>query len=400
MLGWELPPQNSGGLGVACYQLCKNLTSRNVDVEFVLPYEATDKPAFMKVTSALPPGVAHIVATGNAYDSYKYEYIDGSIKWHDIYSQQAGYERAVAKLAEETEFDIIHAHDWLTFRGALRIKLRSNCPLIVHVHSIEADRAGGESGNPLVREIESTTFLAADKILAVSSLTKSKIHQEYQIPLEKIEVVHNSIDSSSLVPLNGENSYRYLNALKSQGYTIISNIGRLTIQKGLPNLLRAAQIVLQKNPKTIFFIVGAGEQYEELIDLSGELGISRSVIFAGFQRGKPWRDAFSIADLFVMPSLSEPFGLTPLEAAYYGTASLISKQSGVAEVIANALKVDFWDIDEMANQILACCRNRDLTDTISQNASLEIEKLSWAKAVDKICTIYDEHLVKVEQAVL
>jgi glycogen(starch) synthase len=394
MLGWELPPHNSGGLGVACYQLCRALSKKDIDLEFVLPYHSDDKPDFMKVTAARPVGVTEILKSGIAYDSYKYKYSDGREEWHDIYSQSLMYERAVEDMADSSEFDIVHAHDWLTFRAAMRLKVKTGVPIILHVHSVEADRAGGRRGNPLVHEIEQIAFEMADRILAVSDLTRKAIHRSYGIPLDKIEVVHNSIEIESVVPLEADNQYRYLEALKAQGYRVITNIGRLTVQKGLPNLLRAAKLVVDKEPKTIFLIVGSGEQYEELINLSAELGIGKNVIFTGFQRGKAWRDAFAIADLFVMPSVSEPFGLTPLEAAVYGTPSLISKQSGIAEVLRSCLRVDFWDTDEMANKMIAVIREKALREQLAESVQQEVFTHSWQKAADRIWEVYNHHIQK------
>jgi glycogen(starch) synthase len=394
MLGWELPPHNSGGLGVACYQLCRALSKKDIDLEFVLPYHSDDKPGFMKVTAARPVGVTEILKSGIAYDSYKYKYSDGHEEWHDIYSQSLMYERAVEDMADSAEFDIVHAHDWLTFRAAIRLKAKTGVPIILHVHSVESDRAGGQRGNPLVHEIEQIAFEMADRILAVSDLTRKAIHHAYGIPLDKIEVVHNSIEIESVVPLEVDNQYRYLETLKSQGYRVITNIGRLTVQKGLPNLLRAAKLVIDKEPKTMFLIVGSGEQYEELISLSAELGIGKNVIFTGFQRGKAWRDAFAVADLFVMPSVSEPFGLTPLEAAVYGTPSLISKQSGIAEVLRSCLRVDFWDTDEMANKMIAVIREKALREQLAESVQQEVFTHSWQKAADRIMDVYNRHVRK------
>ncbi len=394
MLGWELPPHNSGGLGVACYQLCKALSRHNIEMEFILPYFSDEQPDFMKLTAASPRGVTEIIKSGIAYDSYKYRYQDGHEEYHDLYSQVAMYEHAVASMADEMEFDIVHAHDWLTFRAAMRLKIKTGTPIVLHVHSVEADRAGGEHGNPLVRDIEESAFLMADRILAVSDFTRRAIHHEYGIPLDKIEVVHNSIDHDGIVQLEPDNIYRYLATMKGQGYKVITNIGRLTIQKGLPNWLRAAQLVVQREPKTLFLVVGSGDQYQELIELSAELGIGKNVIFTGFQRGKAWRDAFAISDLFVMPSVSEPFGLTPLEAAVYGAPSLISKQSGVAEVLHSCLRVDFWDVSEMANQMIAAVRSSALRDQLLENARAEVSMMSWREAADKVYAVYQRHVAQ------
>lgn len=356
----------------------------------------------MQVTAARPQGVSEVVRAGSAYDSYKYIYHDGHEEWHDIYSQQRLYEKAVAQLVPGKAFDIIHAHDWLTFRAGLRAKQLSGRPLILHVHSIESDRAGGKSGNPLVHEIESLGFLMADRIIAVSQHTKNMITRDYDIPADKIDVVHNSIEKpgGSMMSLaaTDQNMYTYLAALKASGWKVVVNVGRLTIQKGLPNLLQAARLVVDKSPKTMFLIVGAGEQYHELLQTAAGLGIGANVLFTGFQRGQAWRDAFAIGDLFVMPSVSEPFGLTPLEAIQYGTPSLISRQSGVSEVLHNCLKIDFWDVREMANQITSAVDNPPLRQELVRNMRREYDRLSWEDSVDKLCGIYERHLSHHRQA--
>lgn len=392
MLGWELPPHNSGGLGVACYQLCKALAHHDIDIEFVLPYEADHDADFMTVTAAQPQDVLTVIEAGGVYDSNKYIYDDGREEWLDIVGQQFQYEQSVEKLVESRQFDIIHAHDWLTFRAGMRAKLSRNCPLILHVHSIERDRAGGNWGNPLVRDIEQTAFLMADKIVAVSDITRNMIVEDYGIPADKIEVVHNSIDRELMTPLDESNAYHYLMTLKQQGWRVVTNVGRLTVQKGLFNLLQAAKEVIAREPKTLFLIVGAGEQYNELIMLAARLGIARNVVFTGFQRGKYWRDSFGIADLFVMPSISEPFGLTVLEAIEYGAPALVSKQCGVSETIHNCLRVDSWDIHEMANQITSLVRSQGLREELHHNAYRELEQMSWNDAATTLKGLYHNHI--------
>lgn len=395
MLGWELPPHNSGGLGVVCLQLCKALAKQNVDIEFILPYEADHGIDFMAITAATPQGVASVIRSGIAYDSYKYVKEDGSEEWLNIYDQQELYEKSVERLIDGREFDIVHAHDWLTARAGMRVKEKRGCPLIIHVHSIESDRSGGNGGNPLVLEIEEMAMHMADRIVAVSQHTKNCIVRDYGVPADKIEVVHNSIESSDIVPLDTDNTYHYLSAMRAQGYHVVTNVGRLTIQKGLPNLLLAAKEVVYRAPKTLFLIVGSGEQYYELITLAADLGIGANVLFTGFLRGKQWRDAFAVSDLFVMPSISEPFGLTPLEAVAYGTPSMVSKQSGVSEVFKNCLKVDFWDIAEMANQITSVVQNDALRDTLAVNAQAECQDFSWESASRKVVNVYKQHLAGV-----
>lgn len=392
MLGWELPPHNSGGLGVACYHLCKALAKKKVDIDFILPYTAEHHIDFMRINAAHPQDVQAVLKAGIAYDSFKYVLESGDVKWVDLFGQTTIYEKAVERIAAQSEFDVIHAHDWLTSRAALRAREVSGKPLIVHLHSIEADRAGKEgTGNPLVREIESLAVQFADRVIAVSQHTKDGIVREYGVPADKIEVVHNSMNIGDLSPLDGQNAYRYIEKMKAQGYRVVTNVGRLTIQKGLTNLLRAAQQVVARYPKTLFLIAGSGEQEYELIELAAALGISRNVIFTGFLRGKQWRDTLAVGDLFVMPSVSEPFGLTPLESIGYGTPALISKQSGVSEVMRNCLKVDYWDVDEMANQITAVMQNDPLRDELQANAHRELQRLSWDNAADKLFAIYGQH---------
>jgi glycosyltransferase involved in cell wall biosynthesis len=354
----------------------------------------------MTVTAAMPQGVDAILKSGIAYDSYRYTFKDGHEEWYDMFDQQRMYEVAVGRLVAEREFDVIHAHDWLTFRAALRAKEITGTPVIAHVHSIEADRAGGHGGNPLVREIESLAFHAADKIVAVSEFTRQAIAREYGIPLDKISVVYNCLERSDMTPLEHphETSYRYLATLQAQGYRVLTYVGRLTIQKGVTNLLHAAKLVVEKAPKTIFLIVGDGDQFLELVQLAADLGIAKNVIFTGFMRGKPWRDAFALADLFVMPSISEPFGLVPLEAVVYGTPAMVTKQSGVAEVLHSALKVDFWDINEMANQMIAAVQNTPLRDELLKNATAEIERMSWHETADQVLALYEQHRLAGVQA--
>ncbi len=393
MLGWELPPYNAGGLGVVCYQLCQALARRGADIEFIVPYTTEHDISFMRVTPASPQGVREIVSSGIAYDSYKYVFGDGHEERVDIFGQQAMYETAVAELVAERaqEFSVIHAHDWLTFRAALRVREESGKPLILHVHSIERDRAGGELGNPLVREIEATAFALADRIIAVSEYTRRMIAADYDIPLEKIAVVHNSIDAADVAPLDSQNAYAYLSAMKRKGYKVVVNVGRLTVQKGLPHLLHAAHEVIARAPKTLFLIVGSGEQYAELVRLSAELGLSQHVIFVEFQRGKRWRDAFAIGDLFVMPSISEPFGLTALEAIGFGAPVLISRQSGVAELIKNSLQVDFWDTASMANQIVAIVQNPSLQHELYLNSRREFDRLTWDDSARTLLNVFEKH---------
>lgn len=392
MLGWELPPHNSGGLGVACYQLCKSLANRGANIDFVLPYTADHEIDFMNIVSAHPQDVEAVRKVGTAYDSFKYVKETGEIEWVDMMGQSAIYEEAVGRIAKLKTYNVIHAHDWMTFRAALRAKEQTGLPLIVHVHSVESDRAGGKYGNPFVHDIEYNAMMLADRVIAISNHSKHVIMRDYGIPANKIEVAHNSIEVSDMQPLDPHNAYAYLTEMKQHGYKVVVNVGRHTIMKGLPNLLRAAKEVIAREPKTLFLLVGSGEQELELLLLAAELGISKNIIFTGFQRGKNWRDAYAIGDLFVMPSVSEPFGLVALEAIGYGIPVLISKQSGVSEVVKNCLRADFWDTDEMANQMVSALRYGSLRDELHKNAFSEYQSLSWTSTADKLLGIYQHHV--------
>lgn len=398
MLGWELPPYNSGGLGVACYQLCEALAKKGADIEFVVPYTAEHKADFMRVRAAHHQDAKEILEAGAAaYDSSNYSWKKpaGPRGTKTVFDQVALYEQAVDKIVQEAEFDVIHAHDWLTARAAVRAKMLSGKPLFVHLHSVESDRAGqNHGGNPLVREVESLALHIADRIIAVSDHTRKTIMREYNIPKEKIEVIHNSFDPGSLEPASQDNSYLYLMRMKQHGYKVIASVGRLTIQKGLRNLLYAFKAVLERAPKTLLVIVGSGEQRNEIVQLAADLGLGRNVIFAGFQRGKRYRDAYSVADLFVMPSVSEPFGLVALEAIGYGTPVLITRQSGVSEVIRNSLQVDFWDINKMADKMVAVVQNKPLREELHANSFQEYQRSSWDSSADKLWKIYSNHAVE------
>lgn len=287
--------------------------------------------------------------------------------------------------------DLVHAHDWLTFEAGVLAKKNFGIPLIAHVHATEFDRAGGNGGNPLVHEIEREGLMLADKILAVSEATKHIIHEKYDIPLDKIDVVYNSLDEDFLkqaYSLNHE-EYKYIESLKSKGCTIVSTVGRFTIQKGLSHLLHAAAKAVHKNPKLIFVFAGDGEEKNELVNLAAELGIAKNVIFTGFVRGKQLRDVYELSDIFVMSSISEPFGLTALEAAHHGDVLILTKQSGVAEVIRSSFRYDFWDEEKLANEILAIAKSSALKATLQSSVHNEYRKISWEDVAQKCLKVYN-----------
>lgn len=393
MLGWELPPHHAGGMGIACYQMCKSLSASGVDIEFVLPYQAEFNLDFMKVTAAHRQSVEEVMFAGGVYDSKYFvesKVIDVGEKL-DLKRQHDFFAHNVARLASSTEFDIIHAHDWLTFKAGMLAKKISGKPLIAHVHATQFDQSAGGLGNPEVREIEYSALMMADQVFAVSQYTKNVIVEQYGIDADKIKVVHNSMEVEDIVD-DSSNLLKYLEVMKQHGYKVVVNAGRKTLQKGLSHLIDAAALVIANNPKVLFLLVGGGEQQDELMELAAKKGISSNVIFEGWLNGtgKPWRDTFRIADVFVMPSVSEPFGLAALEAIGYGAPVVISKQSGVAEVLKNCFKVDFWDINQMADMILALVNNPSLASTMWQNSFDEYISQSWEKSAQKMTHSYNE----------
>jgi glycogen synthase len=382
MLGWELPPHNSGGLGVACYHMAKAIAHRGVSIDFVVPYSA-DHPDthFMRVLAATNVQPGKRQSTELAY----------SMSYHDIKAVQRGYIGYVERYLEDETPDAIHAHDWLTMQAGVRAKEICGAPLIVHVHATEFDRSGSEAGNPLIHEIEYNGLMMADRILAVSNITKQMIVHRYGIPADKVEVVHNALDVASLPHYDYDRrTYNYLESLRDEGYTVVTTITRFTVQKGLTHLMRAAARASERYDRLVFLFAGDGEQRDELIELASELGISDKVYFTGFVRGKQWRDAYNVSDIFVMSSVSEPFGLTALEAAHHDTALIISKQSGVGEVLHGIFRYDFWDIDRLADQMIGIATSPALSSSLRIAAKSEYVKISWHDVAEKCLRAYKQ----------
>ena len=372
MLGWELPPHNSGGLGVACYHLAKALAGRGASIDFVVPYHAEHPDTeFMTVHAATKRKVYERELSEMAYS-----------QGHEaIRTLQYDYIKFVERQVKINRPDVIHAHDWLTMEAGMRAKRISGVPLIVHVHATEFDRSGADIksyGNPVIHEIEQAGLLMADRIFTVSQITKNILVQRYNIPADKIEVVHNAFDPTSLPDyVYEDHTYRYLEELKSEGYTVVSALTRLTVQKGLTHLIKGLARASERYDKLVLLLAGDGEQRDELIQLAADHGIADRVFFTGFVRGKAWRDAYSVSDVFVMSSVSEPFGLTALEAAHHGCALVVSKQSGVGEVLDSVFRYDFWDIDRLADQLIAIATSPALQSSLRNNVRSEYARLSW-----------------------
>ena len=396
MLGWELPPHNSGGLGVACLNLSRALAKDGVEIDFVVPYSAKhEKITFMNILSATSVDPLFRYG-GGAYDSMS---LDKRLvlrkeggKTISIREIQHDYCDFVKKYLMEYKPDVVHAHDWLTFEAGILAKKNYGIPLVAHVHATEFDRSGMNGGNPLVLDIERDGLMLADKIIAVSKTTKDLIVDKYDIPAEKIDVIYNSLDEDFIQSIYkyDDDDYKYLEDMKRMGYTIISTVGRFTIQKGLKNLMQAARLAISKNPKMIFVFAGDGEQKNELLELAAEYNIAKNVIFTGFVRGKQLRDVYSVSDIFVMSSVSEPFGLTALEAAHHANALILSKQSGVHEIIRSAFSYDFWDIEKLADQIVAISFSIPLKNMLQNGVKREYGKISWSDVAKKVEKVYDK----------
>jgi glycogen(starch) synthase len=276
-------------------------------------------------------------------------------------------------------FDVIHAHDWLTYPAGIAIARLTGKPLVVHVHSTEFDRSGIHV-NQRVYDIERRGMHAAIRVIAVSQLTKNVIVRRYSVPEGKVEVVYNGVD---LEPTQGQ--YKVAIGAKDK---IVLYFGRITYQKGPEYFMRAAARVLQIMPDVKFVVAGSGDQATGMIEMAAHMGIGHKVLFTGFLRGRDIQRVFSLADLYVMPSVSEPFGIAPLEALAHQVPVLISKTSGVSEVLTHALKVDFWDIDDMADKIIAVLRHPPLQQTLKEHGNFEVRKITWDGAASRCERVY------------
>ncbi|HSW88246.1 MAG TPA: glycosyltransferase family 4 protein [Candidatus Saccharimonadales bacterium] len=386
MFGWELPPFNSGGLGVACYGLGKALSEKGVDITFVLPRKVAVDNDFMRIIFASDvkafPKVWKYQLTYTFPALYKHLQNKnmGNEQLSSLLEEVEYYAAAAELIAQQEDFDIIHAHDWLSFPAAMKAQEISGKPFVSHIHATELDRTGN-SGNQDIYDIEKEGMQYSDKVVAVSNLTKNIIVDNYEIPSSKVAVVHNGVE------LTDETLPEKMFELKKDN-KIVLFVGRLTLQKGPDYFLKAAQKVLEHEPHVRFVIVGSGDMKERLIRDAIALGISDKVIFTGFLRDSSLKALYAAADLFVMPSVSEPFGITGLESAINGTPVLVSKQSGVSEVLHHALQVDFWDIDEMTNKILAVISYAALKRTLKKNVAEEAQQQTWDKSAEKIRDVY------------
>ena len=440
MLGWEFPPYIAGGLGTACYGLTKALSRQQVQVTFVLPKGiGTDYTSHVRLLSPQARAAAHgdrsatsvastyrldetdttgefsqvtfkavpsremfspyqsasgQIHTGGAAESGSKTVTHETWTVNDGGSSETGYGNDVigesqryaglcVDLARGESFDVIHAHDWMTFPAGLAVAATTGKPLVVHVHSTEFDRAG-ESVHQGVYDIERRGMHGAMRVIAVSHMTKSIIQHRYGVDPQKIDVVYNGIENNDR---GGQPTIPRATIKKTD--KIVLFLGRVTMQKGPEYFIEAAKKVLEKFDKVKFVVAGSGDKIKEVIDLATTHGIGHKVLFTGFLRGPDVERVFRMADVYVMPSVSEPFGIAPLEAISHDVPVIISKTSGVAEVLKHALKVDFWDVNEMANKIIAVLKHPPLSSTLREHADLEVRGLTWNDAATKCRSVYE-----------
>lgn len=394
MFGWEFPPYSSGGLGVACWGLTRALSDFDVAVTFVLPKrfpfnksscnlvfaETYGDISLRGVDTLLTPYI-----TSEKYKTLRSKSSDG-FYGHGLLDEVLRYAGVAGAIADDEPHDVIHAHDWLSFPAGMEAKRKSGKPLVVHVHATEFDRVGNGSVNQAVYDIEREGMHAADRIVAVSQFTKDRIVKSYGIDPEKVVVVHNGIDEVDF--LTETTTPVFIERLKKAGHRIVLFHGRITLQKGPDYFVKAAQRVLEYIPDTYFVISGSGDMEGQMIQQVVQAGISDHVIFTGPLWGEERDAVYRSADLYVMPSVSEPFGITPLEAAIQSTPTLISKDAGVNEVLGHSLQVDFWDTDEMANKIVSVLSHNSLRGHLSAGARQDVKKIHWKKAAEKCIMLY------------
>jgi len=419
MFGWEFPPHISGGLGTASYGLTKGMSKiPGMKIKFVVPKAYGDEDqSRMRIIGANDIVIdkklvdhesflreieyieikSKIIPYTDPEDYYKvvkeasnegrsvvYTSYSGKIPFTgkyggDLYHEIANYAVIASILAEESDFDVIHAHDWLTFPAGIAAKRVSGKPLVIHVHATDFDRGGG-SVNPAVFDIEMKGMRIADKIIAVSNLTRNTIIEKYSIDPEKVVTVHNAVE-----PLQEDERTILKRSINDK---IVTFLGRITMQKGPEYFVEAAYKVLQKMDNVRFVMAGSGELLDRMIMRAASLRIANKFHFTGFLRGDDVNRMFSVSDVYVMPSVSEPFGISPLEAMQSNVPVIISHQSGVAEVLHYAMKVDFWDIDAMADAIYGLLNYSALSDMFKTYGKEEVENMKWENSALKVNEVY------------
>ena len=417
MFGWEFPPHIAGGLGTACYGMTKGLAKNGVEVLFVMPSASGDedqsavriinasdvavydtccdvndflsKVQFLRVGSNLHPYIdpqefTELVEREQRSQSSEFKfYFRQKYKFSGKYGanlmeEVARYAMVAGAIASQNDFDVIHAHDWLTYLAGIAAKRISGKPLVIHVHATEFDR--GSNVNPEVFRLEKMGMDEADKVITVSNLTRNIVINKYGIDPSKVVTVHNAVDFS------GRSS---LSVSRGVPEKVITFLGRITFQKGPEYFIEAAAKVLKVCPNVRFVMAGSGDMMNRCIRQVAKLGIADRFHFTGFLKGDDVQKMFSLSDVYVMPSVSEPFGISPLEAMKSDVPTIISKQSGVAEVLKYAIKVDFWDIDALADAMFALLNYPAISKVAIENGREEVDNLKWDAAATRVKAVYE-----------
>jgi len=417
MFGWEFPPYISGGLGTACYGLTKGLANHGVDVLFVMPsasgkedqsavsiINASDiavtesvrnidtfleKVQFLRIGSNMVPYVDPVRFSSlvgsqreSQIEDYKItlgEKFQFSGKYgENLMEEVARYALVAGEIALKYDFDVIHAHDWLTYMAGVVAKRLTGKPLVVHIHATEFDRSG-QNVNTQVYDLEKLGMKEADMVISVSNLTRNIVIGKYGISPDKVVTVHNAVDFENYKEMEGE---------RGVSEKIVTFLGRITFQKGPEYFIEAAAKVLKQYPNVRFVMAGNGDLLNRSIRRVAKLGIATKFHFTGFLKGADVHRMFAYSDVYVMPSVSEPFGISPLEAMRANVPTIISKQSGVAEVLNHAIKVDFWDIDAMADAIHGLLAYPALSDFAVKNGLDEVNSLKWDNAAAMVKDVY------------
>ncbi|TAH27284.1 MAG: glycosyltransferase family 1 protein [Cytophagales bacterium] len=414
MIGWEFPPIINGGLGVACYGLSKALSNK-VDLTIILP--KTDisfslnninfiglnnidlnnididnqNYKYEEFANTIEIAAKEFSPYPNAIDKLKNEVLGNNISeatdsnnlfsGNDLYGDNVmlrvyKFADYVAKIASSLEFDIIHCHDWMSFPAGIKIKKQSQKPLLIHIHSLEFDRSGIGSKN-WVYEIEKEAIANADLIVPVSNYTGNIAIQNYEAQISKIYPVHNGTEFTAA-----------FHQRKEFPEKLVLFLGRVTGQKGPQYFLEIASLVLKHYQNVRFVVAGTGDQLRDMIENGAYKNIGTKFHFTGFLTKDKVNQLLSMADVYCMPSVSEPFGLSALEAAQFGIPCVISKQSGVSEVLYGALKADYWDVEKMASHVISLLTNNALREALVKDAYQDLKSCSWEKASEKIVEIY------------
>lgn len=418
MLGWEFPPRIAGGLGVACYGLVKGLAYHKVEVVFVMPLRTGEEPPdgyrllganeipipfpsasaaefgekvrFYGVATALGPYMEQIVGPTLEFSVPPPlpEATEGVLHLEftgrygpDLLGEVYRYAFAVSHLAERETFDIIHAHDWLTYLAGLWLKEKTGKPLVVHVHATEYDRSG-ENPNPTIRAIEQAGLEGADLVIAVSFYTRSVVVERYGIDPAKVWAVHNAVLPKDRAPVSRPPSSR----------KVVTFLGRVTFQKGPEYFVEAAALLVPRLPEVHFVMAGTGDLLRSVIHRVAQLRLGARFSFTGFLPPAEVERLFDLSDVYVMPSVSEPFGISALEALRAGVPVIISYQSGVAEVLPHALKVNFWDVEALADLIYGVLRYKGIRPFFIRHAQQELSQLQWERASAKVVEAYQSLL--------